>query len=137
MQTIFNLNDKIISIDISSMETYINIVFIINNKIYDILDNNCYRRIIKSNNIYNNYCNLDIFFNIKYSSGLELKKKKVSKYREFMKIPSKYYNTLYAFFIYTKYYIIYDDIKYYNKLYTIYTYKIFNCRDLYRIISFI
>jgi hypothetical protein len=128
----FYINDKLI-INVN-YRTYINIIFIINNKIYDIVDNNFYRRLIKSNNL--NY-NLKIIFHLMYFSGWELNKKDKTKYRELMKINYTLYNTLYVFFIYTKYYTIFNGKKNYLFLIDIYSKKIFNCRDLYRIISFI
>jgi len=128
----FYINDKLI-INVH-YRTYINIIFIINNKIYDIVDNNFYRRLIKSNNL--NY-NLTIIFHIMYFSGWELNKKDKTKYRELMKINYTLYNTLYVFFIYTKYYTIFNGKKNYLFLKDIYSKKIFNCRDLYRIVTFI
>ncbi len=128
----FYINDKLI-INVN-YRTYINIIFIINNKIYDIVDNNFYRRLIKSNNL--SY-NLTIIFHIMYFSGWELNKKDKTKYRELMKINYTLYNTLYVFFIYTKYYTIFNGKKNYLFLKDIYSKKIFNCRDLYRIVTFI
>jgi len=73
-----------------------------------------------------------------YYSGYQLTKNNSAKYREFTKIPSTFYNTLYAFFIYNKYYNIYNNIKHYHMHDdSINYYKLFNCRDLYRIYSYI
>ena len=134
MEIIFLNNNKLISITNTFYSFYFNIVFIINNKTFIINYNKCSRCLIKPDNIDGN---LDIFFDLRNSSGFDIIKKNEIKNRIFMKIPSKCYNTLYAFFIYIKYYNIYDDIKVYNTLETLCTYKLFNCRDLYRIISFI
>ena len=52
------------------------------------------------------------------------------------------YDTIYSYFIYNKYYRSYTKLKYYNIFFDIKTVsklniKIFNCRDLYKIILFI
>ena len=78
------------------------------------------------------------FFDEICSSGYKLVKNNNKKFRNFIQIPSIFYNTLYAFFIYNKYYTIYKNFKKYNTLdRLIYSYKLFNSRDLYRIVAFI
>jgi hypothetical protein len=144
----FYIPKKIISINIDIEYNNPNIIIIklfLYNKTYTNFNNIswelCFNKpyTIYSNTVSKRYL-YNIFFVIwaYYSySGCELIKKNDIKTRKFMTIPSIIYNTLYVFFIYNKYYTFYNDYKYYDMLDTIYTYKLFNCRDLYRIVAFI
>lgn len=71
-------------------------------------------------------------------------KKYISKTRNIMNMTYIYPLYIYSYFIYNKYYNIYNHTKYYKTFfilgyenYKINETKIFNCRDLYKIYSFI
>jgi hypothetical protein len=140
LNIIFYINDELISINNTSYCSYINIVIIIDNKTYTIgKDIVWYFTSPTSNN--ENYINYTYgkFFDIICGSGYSIAKNNNKKVRKIISLPSKFYNTLYAFFIYNKYYTIYKNFKNYNIIdnSVIYSYKLFNCRDFYRIFTFI
>jgi hypothetical protein len=140
LNIIFYINDELISINNTSYCSYINIVIIIDNKTYTIgKDIVWYFTSPTSNN--ENYINYAYgkFFDIIRGSGYSIAKNNNKKVRKIISLPSKFYNTLYAFFIYNKYYTIYKNFKNYNIIdnRVIYSYKLFNCRDFYRIFTFI
>ena len=123
MSVIFYIPEKIISIRFyTTYKNCFTIKFCLYNKTYTSFKQNYYDTVsfyyeYKTHNVDNNL-SFKIFDNI-YLSRLDIIKNNNRKYRNFIKIPSTFYNTIYAFFIYNKYYTIYDNIKYYNKLYTI------------------
>jgi len=141
----FNIPKKIISINLDNKyeNSEFTIIIILHNKTYNIIDNIYFGCFINPYNYDSNILcignwGMSIVIDNGYSDdGFEIIKNEESKYREFMTISYKLYNTIYAFFIYIKYYTIYNNIKEYYMLDTIYTYKLFNCRDLYRIVAFI
>jgi hypothetical protein len=97
-----------------------------------------YSKLININNI-----NHDINF-ISISTYIKTKEY-ISKTRNIMNMTYIYPLYIYSYFIYNKYYNIYDHTKYYYNTFLFIGYddfkinetKIFNCRDLYKIYSFI
>ena len=112
------------------------VIVIHHNIIYGYNDNiNCYYRLV-----YNNQNHKYIkFFNIYYDSGYQINKNKntfVYFKKRFFIIQSIIYNFFYSYFIYNKYYNYINTKDYYN-MKTINHLKLFNCRDYYKIYSFI
>jgi len=100
-----------------------------------------YSKLININDI-NHDINHDI--NIIGISTYIKTKKYISKTRNIMNMTYIYPLYIYSYFIYNKYYNIYNHTKYYKTFfilgygnYKINETKIFNCRDLYKIYSFI
>jgi len=94
-----------------------------------------YNRIFLSYNsdkpyYYNSY---DLTLNVSYN---KIYKNKCSKERYYNFIPIKIY-TYYSYFIYSKYYNSFCSKNYLYNMQMICLKKIFNCRDYYRLISFI
>jgi len=141
MSIIFDINKKIINIiDISEYKIiYINvsIEYIINYIKY--LYNStsaCCKQIYYDRRDYK-YIK---FFDLILESGINIKKDTICKIIVYNYIYKKY-NTFYSYFIYNKYYTCTSIEKIYQEYQdidsSINSFKLFNCRDYYKILSFI
>ncbi len=93
--------------------------------------------------IYNKLCNSGYQYNKYYyiivnmDSYIHISKNDSHKNKYFNNILYKDFNIYYIYFIYNKYYSIFNSKKDYFFVTTIYAKKIFNCRDYYMLHSFI
>ena len=143
MQLSFDNNQKILNIKYlipQNKHSYKARITKINNTRYSYNGNKAWSKELFKKN----YCKYSLFNYIKF---FDLKQKYHSYYRiskydyhktvYFIKIPSIEFHVIYSYFIYNKYYSLLNmNDKYYTS-YSIYSYKLFNSRDLYKLISYI
>jgi len=110
-------------------------IYIITKKINIYIIDSNYIQFEQQQNNFECYCKCFSYFR---SSCLIYKNNK-DKIRIFIQINPLYKLCLYSYFIYNKYYNKYNNSKYYHYLINdaINEKKLFNCRDFYKIFSFI
>ena len=139
---VFDKTKKIIDIQITNIwylkNNNIYLSLIIPMKLYNIKYNYyCYLR--NSKYLYNNndvsyyYNTYDFTLHFYYN---KIYKDSYNKERHYNKLPFIMY-TYYAYFIYSKYYNSYYRKKYLYNMKSIGLKKLFNCRELYKLIAFI
>ena len=145
LEFLFYKNKKIINI--AYIDNYLNLYSYINNYIEIIIYNEYHKAIffkISLNQvIYEKLCKYgyryikDYCITENIKSYITRSKNNSHKNKYLYSILYKYYHILYIYFIYTKYYTIFNGKKDYLILIDIYSKKLFNCRDHYILHSFI